>query len=140
MVEARAAPAMPILGMSNKFRGILTASETPAATVLISGFPRPVISLLNTLQILNATIPGRRIHRGLRAGRKAEPKNSMMIYLPKAASTMAAKIVIKKVLRHILGVDMFASSALIPGVRANITVPTAAGKYHNASAMATEIE
>ena len=139
-VEAKAAAEIPHIGISNRFRGIFTASEIAAPIVPIIGFPLPISSLSNTLEMLKATIPGNIIHKGFSAGRNEAPKNKLIIILQKTKSNTAASKVKKIVLRHILGVDSFASSELNLGVRANNTVPTAPGKYHNASAKPTATE
>lgn len=139
-VEAKAAPAIPHIGISNRLRGIFITNETTPAMVPIRGFPLPRSSLHNTLLMLKATIPGNKIHIGFSAGRNEAPKNKLMIVLPKTKSSTAASKVKKIVFRHILGVDSFASSEFNLGVRASIIVPTAPGKCHNASAMTTATE
>lgn len=46
ILEAKAAPEIPHLGTSNKFKGILIAKEMKAAKVPISGLPLPAKSAL----------------------------------------------------------------------------------------------
>ena len=61
MVEAKAAPEIPQMGMKIRLRGTFIPSETIAAMVPIIGFPLPISSLHKTLLTLIATTPGNKI-------------------------------------------------------------------------------
>ena len=65
MVEDKAAPFMPYLGIKTKLKKIFKTNEIVAADAEYSGFPRPVRSADNILPTLNAKTPGSKKRKAL---------------------------------------------------------------------------